>query len=134
MIFTYIFITKKALVKESTYIYLQLQYKKRMTEGVYWQLLRALYHGRLNGIRLKQENTPVCQLVMHRLNRVWRIPFFDWIQILNIIRFSEITKYRTLNAIWYWENPNTEYQILFSIEKIWIPNSTIWSNYSNTKY
>ena len=37
------------------------------------------------------------------------------------------------NTIWG-ANPNTEYQILFGIEKIRIPhtNTTIWSNYSNS--
>ena len=34
------------------------------------------------------------------------------IWISNIIRFSEFTKYRTLNTIRYWENKNTEYYIV----------------------
>ena len=40
------------------------------------------------------------------------------------------------NTIRYCENPITKYRILFGIEKIQIPNmnSTIGSNYSNTKY
>ena len=64
-------------------------------------------------------------------SRVWRIPFFDWIQISNIIWFS----------------PNNKDRILFSIEKIQIPNticyqenpnpntnSTYQSNYLNTEH
>ena len=43
--------------------------------------------------------------------------FFDQIQITNIIWFSEITEYQILNTIRYWENPNTEYRILFGIKK-----------------
>ena len=64
------------------------------------------------------------------------MPFFDRIRIPNIIWFSENTEYRIMNTIWYWQNPNTKYQIPFGIEKNLIPNmnSTIWSNYSNTKY
>ena len=54
---------------------------------------------------------------------MWRIPFFDRIRIPNIIRFSEITEYRISNTIRYWENPNTEYRILFGIKKIRIPNT-----------
>ena len=62
--------------------------------------------------------------------------FFDRIRIPNTIRFSEISEYRILNTIRYWENPNTKYRILFVIKKIQIPNtnSTFRSNYSNTKY
>ena len=62
--------------------------------------------------------------------------FFWRIRIRKIIRFSKITEYQISNTILHWENPNTEYRILFGIEKIVIPNrnSTIWSYYSNTKY
>ena len=64
----------------------------------------------------------------HYDRRVWQIPFFfDRIQIPNIIRFSEITKYRISNTIRHWENLNTEYQILFVIEKIQIPNTKYYS-------
>ena len=68
--------------------------------------------------------------------RVWHIPFFDRIQIPNIIGFSEITEYQISNTIRYWENQNTKYRVLFGIKKIRITNmnSTIRSNYLNTKY
>ena len=64
-------------------------------------------------------------------SRVWRIPFFDRIQISNIIWFSpnnkdrilfSIEKIRILNTICYQENPNMN------------TNITIQSNYLNTEH
>ena len=66
--------------------------------------------------------------------RVWQIPFFDQIQIPNIIWFLEITKYQISNTIRYWENLNTEYYLVLRKYKyririvlfrltIWIPNT-----------
>ena len=54
--------------------------------------------------------TKLKKLLQVVMPRVWRIPFFDRIWIQNIIRFSEITKYRIPNTIRYWENTNTKYE------------------------
>ena len=60
--------------------------------------------------------------------------FFDRIRIPNIIRFSEIIEYRISNTIRYWEIPNTEYQILFGIEQIWIPNTKYFLVLKKSEY
>ena len=51
--------------------------------------------------------------------RVWQIPFFNQIQIPNIIWFSEITEYSILSSIWYWEIqiPKTKYYLVLMKSK-----------------
>ena len=62
--------------------------------------------------------------------------FFMKQRVTNTEYYLVFRNHQISNTIRYCENPITEYQILFGIEKIQIPNmnSTIGSNYSNTKY
>ena len=53
--------------------------------------------------------------------RVWQIPFF-------------FTKYKYWILFGFQKSPNTEYQILFSIEKIWIPNTEYYSVSRTSEY
>ena len=61
---------------------------------------------------------------------------FDRIWIQNIIRFSEITKYRILMTIRYWQNPNTEHYLVPRKSEywIWIVLLGLTIQIPNTKY